>query len=375
MRFFNTLHVYICVAGGASNFPILESSQDIRPLGSGSATRPVDEINEVMDEIISAVGAVNLNGIAPETVLARKVEIAHTVASGFQRIASCVEDELSLVAAQSAIEALDEETKERFNEIDKLLPSGTDLSSLVVEYLETVGREVKRKLEDSLLPEKRTPEQGDDVQIVDLAMEILVLPVVSDLLVSSSSVSIPRIIVEIFESFEDVLRGRFQQVREIKSIFSRFKIAAEFVETMDDYSLSTLSKKSLLIACSAVVRRNLVRIATSGSVGSMAVRFYTMEYVERFSDALDELDQDSSDFYEEDEVTRKDEIKWVSAMLEKFIDTYAEGSAGTSLKLSEVIKLARNEFSGSLSDSKKQDEIVGRLETCIENLMSELDEI
>jgi hypothetical protein len=344
-------------------------------LGSGSATRPVDEINEVMDEIISAVGAVNLNGIAPETVLARKVEIAHTVASGFQRIASCVEDELSLVAAQSAIEALDEETKERFNEIDKLLPSGTDLSSLVVEYLETVGREVKRKLEDSLLPEKRTPEQGDDVQIVDLAMEILVLPVVSDLLVSSSSVSIPRIIVEIFESFEDVLRGRFQQVREIKSIFSRFKIAAEFVETMDDYSLSTLSKKSLLIACSAVVRRNLVRIATSGSVGNMAVRFYTMEYVERFSDALDELDQDSSDFYEEDEVTRKDEIKWVSAMLEKFIDTYAEGSAGTSLKLSEVIMLARNEFSGSFLDSEKQDEIVGRLETCIENLMSELDEI
>ena len=45
MRFFNTLHVYICVAGGASNLPISESSQDIRPLGSAFVTRPVDAIN------------------------------------------------------------------------------------------------------------------------------------------------------------------------------------------------------------------------------------------------------------------------------------------------------------------------------------------
>ena len=107
-------------------------------------TRPVDAINEVKEGIIITVGAVNLRGIAHETVFSRKVEIAHTVASGSPRIASFVENELSLIAAQSAIEALHEQTKEKFNEMDKLLPAGTDLSSLALEYLETVGREVKR---------------------------------------------------------------------------------------------------------------------------------------------------------------------------------------------------------------------------------------
>lgn len=161
-------------------------------------------------------------------------------------------------------------------------------------------------------------------------------------------------------SFDGVLRGRFQQVREIMSIFSRFKIAAEFVETMDDYSSYTFSIKSLLIASAAVVRRNLVRFANTDSVGNMAVRSYTMEYVERFSDGLDELDQDNGDdSHGEEDVTSQDEIKWVSAMLENVIDSFAERRAGTSLKLSEVIKLARNEFSGSLLDSKEQDEIVG----------------
>ena len=131
--------------------------------------------------IISTVRAVNLRGIAHKTVFSRKVEIAHTVASGSPRIASFVENELSLIAAQSAIEALHEQTKEKFNEMDKLLPAGTDLSSLALEYLET--------------------EQGGDVHIMDLAMEILVLPVVSNFLVSSSSANIPRIISDLFVFF------------------------------------------------------------------------------------------------------------------------------------------------------------------------------
>lgn len=369
MKSFNILHVYFFVAGGASTLPISESSQDIRPSGSGQ----VDGINEVKEQIISAINAVNLRDIAPETVFAREVEIAHIVSSGIPKIARLAEDESSLVSAQSAIDTLHEQTMEKLNEMNKLLPAGTDSNTLAEEYLETVGREAKRKL-DSILEQMKTAQV--DVQIMNLAEELLALTAISSFL-ARPWYRFPRDIQDFYISFDKVLSRNIPQARDIKSIVSRFGIVADFVEKIDKYSsLSTSSKKSLIFSCASVVKKNSAEIAKSGSVGDMAVRYFTMGYIDRLSEALNELNDDERSNFYGDGAKREKEIKWVSAILEKFIDSFADGHVDTFLTLSEVVKRARNEFAaGSLEENKEHDEILRQLITYIGKLLSKLDEV
>ena len=368
MRSISTLLAFIYVAGAS------ESARDIRPLGS----RSVEGINEVKEEILSSLNAVNLEGILSEAVFPRKVEIARTIQSGFVKIASFVEDAKSDASALDAMETVQEKMDEKFIEMDKLLPAGTDARILAKEFLNRVVTAGKAKLDD-LIMEKKTARQSDaekiDVQMMTVAEEVLLAPTIAGYLKAGYIFGLPGEIMEVWDFFNKFIAANFQQVREIESILSRFKIVADFVNESGRFSPASLYKKSLLISCAAAVKRNLVVIANFDSVGQIAVRYFALNFVDLFSDSLAELDEDETHVDGADEIRGQYEGKWFSAVLQKFIDSYADGYVDTFLKLSEVIKVARNELSGSLEDGKKHGERLRGLIPQIGKLLSKFDEI
>ena len=365
MRSIAILLAFRFVAGAS------ESARDIRPLG----IQALERIYEVKEQILIGLIAVTLEGFSSDAVFQRKVEIANTVQSGFVEIASFVEDAKSAAYATNAIEALQEKMEEKFVEMDKLLPAGNDARTLARKFLNQIVTAGKAKL-DELIMQKKTAQQGDpeiDSQIMTLAEEILRAPVIAGHLGAHYDYGLPADMREVLLFVDKFIAANYQQVRDTESIFSRFNIVGNFVNEFGIFSDAYLYKKSLWISSASAVKRNLLAIANSDSVGQIAVRIFALSYVDLFSSVPDGLDEGEMESWEKYKI-RRYEQKWFAAVLEKFIDSYADGYLDTFLKLSEVVKVARNELAGDVKDQKKHDKILRGLIPQIGKLLLKFDE-